>query len=251
MRAVEDDAFQRTVLRNMLESIALVSTADTYGKPSPSASPESASARIRRIGSSGTPPSPSKSPPKSLKLHVEFAEDGERAWELMSSSQFHLVLCDIHLPGVSGLDLSWCYQQLLVQAADAAQKPSRGQPAQPSTDHATIIIACTSDETANEDNLRQYGINDILRKPVSTQTLRHVLHKWMCVRASERDAHAHTALRSHTRIHAHARSHPADLVRRVHGRDARTGRATFRRRRCCASRPHCSATAAASSPGAS
>jgi len=43
----------------------------------------------------------------------------------------------------------------------------------------TILIACTADTTATRPLLEQYGIADVLVKPVTVQAMRHMLHKWL------------------------------------------------------------------------
>lgn len=154
---VEDDQFQRTVLLSMLESMANISTVrDT---PNTGLSPK---AQHRRIGSSPSPSANStcSSPErKKLNLHVEWSQDGERGWELLSSGVFHIAFIDINLPGVSGLDLSWCYSQLLMQTN--AAKANTADAAAP---HQTIIIACTADLAATRDVVDSYGIHDVLQK---------------------------------------------------------------------------------------
>lgn len=245
--------FQRTVLRGMLDQIADVTTSQ-----SPATSPFSASgypmARARhadRIRSSpespatttsgSSPGSPSAPKPT---LHIEWCEDGERGWELLSSGLFHLaisaharpldhqlhacvcgnctdgcVLCralrpsrvwscartavDIHMPGVSGLDLSWCYQQLLMQAASANRQRTEPDEAS-SLLRQTVLIAFTADETATQPTLQQYGIADVIHKPIKMQTLRHMLHKWMCAR--ETRERARTRTHSCAQLCTHARA---------------------------------------------
>ena len=61
---------------------------------------------------------------------VEHTTTGESAWDLLSSRRFDIALVDVKLPGITGLDLSWCY----------ASSFSEGV-----TVHDTIMIACTSE----------------------------------------------------------------------------------------------------------
>ena len=133
-----------------------------------------------------------------LSLQVEHTSTGESAWDLLSSRKYDIALVDVKLPGITGLDLSWCYE-------------SSG-PA-----HDTIMIACTSDidlaelyehaplvtwphmavarpcpyrghaacpACSRECRMRptaapRHGLKDVLRKPVTMASLRHMLHKWM------------------------------------------------------------------------
>ena len=64
------------------------------------------------------------------RLQVEHTTTGESAWDLLSSRRFDIALVDVKLPGITGLDLSWCY----------ASSFSEGV-----TVHDTIMIACTSE----------------------------------------------------------------------------------------------------------
>jgi len=139
------------------------------------------------------------SPHKAIAISLAFASTGETGWDLMRSGNFDIALVDIHLPGVSGLDLSWCYQQLIInEGTGAAGGPpnsggsGRMAPSQPrETDQQTIIIAFTADQTASMEELKSYGIHDVLHKPVSTRALRHMLHKWLprdCDRAVSNQA---------------------------------------------------------------
>jgi len=146
---VEDDAFQRAALRMMLETITRGDSRSPAGK-----SPEARQPAI--------------------SLHVESAEDGENGWEKLRSGHFDLALVDIHLPGASGVDLAWCYQQIHAESLSrSAQEPHT------SCSKQTIIIACTADTNVDRDQLERCGMHDMLTKPIDLRALRHVLHKWM------------------------------------------------------------------------
>lgn len=91
-----------------------------------------------------------------------------------------IAFVDIHLPGVSGLDLSWCYLQLCTNGdavIGGSSKPADGwgaaEPGGSSRagmpQRQTIIIACTEDTRANQEQLQSYGIHDVLRKPVRAE----------------------------------------------------------------------------------
>lgn len=81
-----------------------------------------------------------------------------------------IALIDIHLPGVSGLDLSWCYQQMLL-TGDAVLGKGRPSDEWTSLSRQTILIACTGDQSADTEQLQSYGIRDVLLKPVSCSKL--------------------------------------------------------------------------------
>lgn len=125
---VEDDEFMAEALVSMLKTIAETNTA------------------------SGA----------ELCLQVEHTTTGESAWDLLSSRRFDIALVDVKLPGITGLDLSWCY----------ASSFSEGV-----TVHDTIMIACTTE--IDPAALYEHGLKDVLKKPVTMASLRHMLHKWM------------------------------------------------------------------------
>ena len=65
-----------------------------------------------------------------LPLEIECATSGEAAWSLLRSRPFHLALVDLDLPGITGLDLSWCYYESSLHAkgnGNSASTPSRGR----------------------------------------------------------------------------------------------------------------------------
>ena len=152
---------------------------------------------------------------------VEHTSTGESAWDLLSSRRYDIALVDVKLPGITGLDLSWCYESSFSEGVAV---------------HATIMIACTSEidpaalyEPATPVTRRQrpcltgpawraacllsaapqpaarrrpfcapavcgasasssvhvplsrrrHGLKDVLKKPVTMASLRHMLHKWM------------------------------------------------------------------------
>ena len=98
---------------------------------------------------------------KPLTVRLKMCSEGEHGWDCLRSGAYDIALLDIHLPGVSGVDLSWCYQQLLMQNHSAKNTPPDAGPASAQT----IIIACTSDEDANMALLEQCA------PPPSTQPM--------------------------------------------------------------------------------
>lgn len=124
---------------------------------------------LRSICGSGRDLHPDLNLP-TLNLLVESSPSGEHAWDLMRVKRFDIAFIDVHLPGVSGLDLSWC-----VRASPGTDQQQSGHTLQ---SHETILIACTSDGTASSI-IGQYGLHDVLDKPVNVIKLRHMLHKWL------------------------------------------------------------------------
>jgi len=111
------------------------------------------------------PHSHAVSPSVRARSQVEHTASGEGAWDMLNSRQYDIALVDIQLPGITGLDLSWCYQSSLAENGGEI------------TENDTVMIACTSDLTQSQ--LEEHGLKDLLRKPVTMASLRHMLHKWM------------------------------------------------------------------------
>ena len=118
---VEDDEFMAQALVSMLQTIAETNTASgaELCLQVPSLAPLHACLWASSIL---THPC--------ARLQVEHTTTGESAWDLLSSRRFDIALVDVKLPGITGLDLSWCY----------ASSFSEGV-----TVHDTIMIACTSE----------------------------------------------------------------------------------------------------------
>jgi len=133
---VEDDAFTRLTLQTMLEAITA------------------------KMGAHQT-----------IKLEISFANSGEEAWQRLCFNRFDIALVDIHLPGLSGLDVARSYQDAILKSGcDSCPGAS-----------STIIIACTADHetSCSMASMKKHGVYDVLRKPVTMSDLRHMLHKWM------------------------------------------------------------------------
>lgn len=92
----------------------------------------------------------------------EFAASGSEAVQKASSKHYDLILMDVQLPEVSGLDATRCIRERERKAND---------------EFATPIIAVT----ANPDQKQCYdaGMNDFLFKPVSLDQLDKAVTLWL------------------------------------------------------------------------
>ncbi|TDF97119.1 response regulator [Paenibacillus piri] len=96
-----------------------------------------------------------------LGLSVTGARHGLEALELLRNETFDLILMDIHMPELDGLETT----------AAIRRNPRLQQ---------LPIIALTADATSvRDDQCRQAGMNDLLSKPLEPELLLAVLSKWL------------------------------------------------------------------------
>lgn len=100
-----------------------------------------------------------------LGLHVGLAENGAEALDALQQQRFHLILMDLHMPGMTGQETSRAIRQREAASAEA---------------HPIPIIALSADvaEEIHTDCLAA-GMNDYLSKPLNVTQLREKLGYWM------------------------------------------------------------------------
>ncbi|MBN1909604.1 MAG: response regulator [Pirellulales bacterium] len=82
---------------------------------------------------------------------VEAAEDGEKALELLMTEHPALVISDVHLPGINGLELLRQFRQ---------------------HDHQTpVLMVSAEDRVSIQERAMSDGANAFLRKPISASLL--------------------------------------------------------------------------------
>jgi len=96
-----------------------------------------------------------------LGVKADFAKDGEEAVRKISSAKYSVVLMDVHLPNMSGIE---------AVKAIRARETANNQDAIP-------IIAITADPDRKQ--CFQAGMNDYLFKPVLIESLKKTLDRWM------------------------------------------------------------------------
>lgn len=97
---------------------------------------------------------------ESHELGYQLCDNGQAAISLANTQKFDLILIDLHMPMVDG---------------KTASKSIRTS----SLNSSTPIIALTADTiTAHEENLSQWGIDEVIIKPMSDAKLQTLLRKW-------------------------------------------------------------------------
>ncbi len=91
--------------------------------------------------------------------HISIASDGERALILCEQQQFDLILMDMHLPGLSGLEIS----QIIRHEAKYHHQ------------HTRIIALTASVRQEDLHTYRTLGIHSVIAKPVNREQLLNAL----------------------------------------------------------------------------
>ncbi len=95
-----------------------------------------------------------------MKVETTIAERGETALEMAQEGTFDLILMDLHMPGMHGLD---CAEQI---------RDMLGETAPP-------IVAITADIYNGQDEAPiQRKLNGVLTKPVNSDDLRYCLRDY-------------------------------------------------------------------------
>ncbi|AWB66743.1 hybrid sensor histidine kinase/response regulator [Saccharobesus litoralis] len=95
----------------------------------------------------------------------EVANDGQEALKMWKAEHYPLVLTDIHMPHMTGYDLSQAIRE--EERANDYEKSS-------------YIIAITANALKGEaQKCFSLGMNDFITKPVELVTLDKLLHKWL------------------------------------------------------------------------
>lgn len=94
-----------------------------------------------------------------LGLVPEIADRGERAIELVKEKAFDLILMDLHMPGMHGVEAARRIRELL-------------------GDQCPPIVALTADVVrGNEEEVQEQGLDGFLTKPISVDRLRECIRE--------------------------------------------------------------------------
>ncbi len=94
---------------------------------------------------------------------ARFASNGEEAVQWIRRQPFDLVLMDIMMPVMDGL-----------QATARIRQLEQERPAQ----RLTIVAYSLLDMPSERDELQRLGLDDVLTKPCTADTLRRCLARW-------------------------------------------------------------------------
>ncbi|ATC93804.1 hybrid sensor histidine kinase/response regulator [Pseudoalteromonas tunicata] len=105
-----------------------------------------------------------------LGYGVEVANDGEQGFEMWLKGNYSLILTDLHMPKMSGYDLTKRIRQEGPYRTDLTKD--------------SIIIAITANALKGErEKCLAYGMNDYITKPVELNVLEKIVTQWLPIEA--------------------------------------------------------------------
>ncbi len=143
-----------------------------------------------------------------LGFHVDTAADGQAALESLRARPYFLVITDVGMPGISGMDL--------------LSEVKRLAPAEDPAPTDVIIVTGKSAESVAVDALRR-GAYDYFRKPFSFDAMTFTVRRLLERRRLRRQAHeAHALMVRLDTEKEHAQEAIAALVEAVYAKDRYT-----------------------------
>lgn len=108
------------------------------------------------------------------KMHVDTAESGEQALEMVEKNTYHLVFMDYLMPFMDGAETAKRIRQR-AETAETYGDEGRGEY------FKTLPIIAFSGEVSEETKeiFREAGMNDITEKPVDMEDIKEKLKKWL------------------------------------------------------------------------
>jgi signal transduction histidine kinase/HPt (histidine-containing phosphotransfer) domain-containing protein/ActR/RegA family two-component response regulator len=101
---------------------------------------------------------------ESLGYPVDLVGDGEMAWERLSRTAYGILLTDLHMPRLDGLELA---------------RRIRALEAERGTERLPVIAITASILTGEFDQCRRAGADDVLLKPLLRKDLAVLLEQWI------------------------------------------------------------------------
>ncbi|RYG35239.1 response regulator, partial [bacterium] len=144
-------------------SLPLKPVAEAPPTPNPSASLRFDGRRILLVDDNRVNMLVSSHALRKFGCEVVYAEDGRRALDILEGDRFDLILMDVRMPIMNGLD--------------ATQEIRRRE----SGSRRTPIVALTAGALVQEqDECFEAGMDDFATKPVTFEAIRDVLARWLC-----------------------------------------------------------------------
>lgn len=97
-----------------------------------------------------------------LGQEVVLTHDGQSALDLLESSRFDLVLMDVQMPGLDGLETT-----RRIRAREAPTGP-----------HLAVVALTASDNDSDAARCREAGMSDFLTKPLTLDRVAAFLLQW-------------------------------------------------------------------------
>jgi signal transduction histidine kinase/DNA-binding NarL/FixJ family response regulator len=115
---------------------------------------------------------------ETIGFHVDTAEDGQQALQLFTGGRYRIVLTDLNMPVMDGIDLARAIRRHEAEA-DLAHTP---------------IVALTANVMPGEsERCLSAGMDDFLSKPAPMPVLAAMLRRWMPELAWAAESHDETA----------------------------------------------------------
>ncbi len=99
---------------------------------------------------------------KKLGYSAELAENGRLALEKVKTTRFKLILMDIQMPEMDGIEATQHIRRLELPG-----------------EHVPIIALTANAMSTDKERYLSNGFDDYISKPVSLETLEHTLEKWL------------------------------------------------------------------------
>jgi signal transduction histidine kinase/DNA-binding response OmpR family regulator len=100
---------------------------------------------------------------KKMGCEAVVAKDGREALEILQHARFDLVLMDLHMPVMGGLEATRCIRE---------RERETGE-------HVSIVAMTARAMKEDEQACREAGMDDYLAKPVRAAAVRRVLERWI------------------------------------------------------------------------
>jgi len=98
-----------------------------------------------------------------LGYQADIASNGQQAWEWWQSNKYDLLLTDIHMPEMNGLQLT-----------DSIRKAETS-----SYDHTPIIVISANAMDGEAQRCMEAGMDGFIAKPINLNDLQRTLEKWL------------------------------------------------------------------------